>query len=82
MFRYVSPLDFARLYARLGDREQAFKYLDDAFIDRSPGLVLLNIDQAWDLVRDDPRFLDAIRKAELPEPRRVESDPELKLGSS
>ena len=59
---YTSPLDFARVYAQLGDKEQAFKYLDAAFIDRSPGLVFLKVDHAWDLVRDDPRFLDAIRK--------------------
>jgi len=68
-FRYVSPYDLGRLYARLGDHEQAFKYLDDAFIDRAPGLVLLNIDQAWDPVRNDSRFLDAIGKAGLPEPK-------------
>jgi TolB-like protein/tetratricopeptide (TPR) repeat protein len=67
LVRYVSPLDFARIYAQLGDKDQAFRYLDDAFKDRSPSLVLLNIDRAWDLVRDDPRFLDAVRKVGLPE---------------
>lgn len=63
---YTSPLEFARIYAQLGDKEQAFKYLDAAFIDRSPGLVFLKVDHAWDLVRDDPRLSEAIRKVGLP----------------
>jgi TolB-like protein len=63
---YVSPLDFARAYAQLGDREQAFKYLDEAFVQRSPGLVFLKVDRVWDRIRRDPRFEAAIRKVGLP----------------
>ena len=68
--RYVSPMDFARVYAQLGDKEQAFKYLEEAFNERSPGLVLLNVDDAWNLVRDDPRFLEAVQRAGLPVDKR------------
>jgi serine/threonine-protein kinase len=64
--RYVSPLDFARVYAQLGDRARAFKYLDAAFDERSAGLVFLNVDQAWNAIRDDPRFLAAVRRVGLP----------------
>jgi len=64
--KYVSPLDFARTYAQLGDTEQTFKYLDAAFTDRSPGLVFLKVDRAWDLVRSDPRFVTAVRQVGLP----------------
>jgi tetratricopeptide (TPR) repeat protein len=63
---YVSPLDFARAYAQLGDKELTFKYLDDAFVDRSPGLVFLKVDAAWAAVRDDPRFQNAIHRVGLP----------------
>ena len=63
---YVSPLDFARAYAQLGQTELAFKYLDAAFVDRSPGLVFLKVDRAWDLVRSDPRFAAAVRQVGLP----------------
>jgi serine/threonine-protein kinase len=63
---YVSPLDFARCYSQLGEKEKAFEYLDQAFVDRSPGLVFLNIDRAWDTIRDDPRFADAVRQVGLP----------------
>lgn len=63
---YVSPLDFARVYAQLGDKEAAFKYLDAAFDDRSPGLVFLKVDKAWDGVRSDPRFAAALKRVSLP----------------
>jgi hypothetical protein len=64
--RYVSPLDFARVYAQLGDREQTFRYLDASFKDRSPGLVFLKVDRAWDNVRNDPRFAEAVKRVGLP----------------
>ena len=63
---YVSPLDFARAHAQLGNREQAFSYFDAAFADRAPGLVFLKVDRAWDPVRDDPRFAAATRRVGLP----------------
>ena len=63
---YVSPLDFARAYAQLGQTELAFKYLEAAFVDRSPGLVFLKVDRAWDLVRADSRFAAAVRQVGLP----------------
>jgi TolB-like protein/aminoglycoside phosphotransferase (APT) family kinase protein len=64
--KYVSPLDYARAYAQLGDTEQAFKYLEAAFADRSPGLVFLKVDRAWDRIRDDARFAAAIGDVGLP----------------
>ena len=63
---YVSPLDLARVHARLGNREQAFGYFERAFADRAPGLVFLKVDPAWDQIRDDPRFAAAIRRVGLP----------------
>ncbi|MGH8673781.1 MAG: tetratricopeptide repeat protein, partial [Burkholderiales bacterium] len=64
--KYVSPLDFARAYAQLGEKDLTFKYLEASFVDRSPGLVFLKVDRAWDRVRDDPRFDAAIRQVGLP----------------
>ena len=68
-YDYASPLDFARAHAELGEKEEAFDYLDEAFADRSPGLVKLNADRVWDRIRDDSRFLDAVRRVGLPLPR-------------
>jgi serine/threonine-protein kinase len=64
---YVSPLDLARTYARLGDKEQAFRFIDAAFADRSPGLVFLNVDPVWKTMRDDPRFGRAVANVGLPQ---------------
>ena len=64
---YVSPLSFAQVYAQLGDADQAFAYLEEAFTQRSPGLALLTVDQAFYRVRDDPRFEDALRQVGFPQ---------------
>jgi serine/threonine-protein kinase len=64
--RYVSPLDLARLHAQLSEREEAFARLEEAFAERSPGLVSLKIDRAWDRVRDDARFAAVVRRVGIP----------------
>jgi len=64
--RYVSPLDVARLEARVGRREQAFSRLDAAFTERSAGLVFLKVERAWDSLRGDPRFVDLVRRVGIP----------------
>ena len=63
---YVSPLDFARVYAQLGEADLAFKHLEEAFEHRAPGLVFLKVDRAWDGVRKDARFEAAVRRVGLP----------------
>jgi len=63
---YVSPIDFARVHARLGNKEEAIRYLDAAVKEPSPGVVLLKVDRIWDTIRDDSRFQEAIRKIGLP----------------
>jgi eukaryotic-like serine/threonine-protein kinase len=64
--RYVSPLDFAQLHARLGEKEKAFARLEEAVAERSVGLVLLRVDRAWDRIRDDPRFAALVRRVGIP----------------
>ena len=62
---YVSPLDFARAHAVLEDKARALQYLDAAFTDRSPGLVFLNVDRAWESIRGEPAFRAAVRRVGL-----------------
>jgi serine/threonine-protein kinase len=64
--RYVSPLELARLHAQLGERDQAFALLGDALAERSPSLVLLKADRAWDRIRDDPRFARLVATVGIP----------------
>ena len=63
---YASPLDFARAYAQLDDRDRAIDYLGEALDARSPGLVFLNVDRAWDPIRTDPAFRAAVKRVGLP----------------
>jgi tetratricopeptide (TPR) repeat protein len=64
--RYVSPLDLARLEAEAGEKEKAFQHLEAAFVERSPGMVLLKVDSAWDRIRDDPRFAALVKRVGIP----------------
>jgi tetratricopeptide (TPR) repeat protein len=64
--RYVSPLDFARLFAQVGEREKAFASLEAAVAERSVGLVWLKVDRAWDRIRDDARFAALVKRVGIP----------------
>jgi TolB-like protein/cytochrome c-type biogenesis protein CcmH/NrfG len=64
--RYVSPLDRARLHALLGEHEPAFALLSEALEHRSPGLLLLKVDRAWDKIRGDPRFARLVGRVGIP----------------
>ena len=63
---YVSPLDLSRALARLGDVEEAFRRLDVAIRERSPGLALLRVDPAWRALRGEARFASALSRVGLP----------------
>jgi TolB-like protein len=63
---YVSPLDFARAHSRLGNQDDAFRYLGEALKEPSPGVVFLNVDRAWNNIRSDSRFNASIQRLGLP----------------
>ena len=62
--RYVSGLYFAIVYTGLGDKDRAIEYLNKAFEDRHPGLVLIRVDPIFDNLRSDKRFQDLIKRFE------------------
>ena len=55
----------AQINARLGNRDQAFRCLDQAFEQRSGYLALLKVDPELDNLRSDPRFQDHLRRMNL-----------------
>ena len=63
--RYVSPDLIASLYVALGQKDQAFEWLDKAFSERCNGLVKLKIAPEWDDLRTDPRFSELLKKIGL-----------------
>jgi TolB-like protein/predicted Ser/Thr protein kinase len=62
-----SAYRIAALYADLGDKDQAFRWLDTAYQDRDWQLVGLNSDFYLDPLRSDPRFAELVRKVGLPQ---------------
>jgi hypothetical protein len=51
----------ALVHAGLGDKSEAFRWLDKAYDERSHWLVWLSLDPRWNGLRGDPRF-DQLRK--------------------
>jgi serine/threonine-protein kinase len=64
--RYTSPGDFSIVYAALGEREQAFLWLEKAFDERDMWMSTLKVDPLFDPLRSDPRFQDLLRRVGLP----------------
>jgi len=63
---YISPYAIAILYARLGDKQNAFRYLDKAYANHDAGLTSIKIDRDFDLLHDDPRYVVLLKKMRLP----------------
>ena len=63
--RYVSPLNAAIVYLGLGDKDNAFKWLEKAYAERSPDLTTLEVDPIFKSLRSDPRFIDLLRRIGL-----------------
>jgi eukaryotic-like serine/threonine-protein kinase len=64
--RYPSSYAIAVIYAGLGEDDEVFRRLDNAYRERSHWLVWLKRDPRWDGVRADPRFAKLVRKVGLP----------------
>jgi hypothetical protein len=63
--RVVSAWGIAVLQARLGEVDEAFRWLQVALEDQATGLVFLRVHPRLDPIRSDPRFLPLLRKVGL-----------------
>ena len=63
---YVPSLNFAQIYAGLGDNEQALVWLNKACDERSVWMTFLKVDPKFDPLRTDTRFQDLLRRVGLP----------------
>jgi len=64
--QYVPSFWPAFLYANLGDKEAAFRWLEKAYREHSWCMLGLSQDNIWDPIRSDPRFAEYVRRAGLP----------------
>lgn len=63
--QYVSPYRFAVLYTGLGDKDAAFEWLNRAYDEQDVLLVYVNINPVSDTLRQDPRFVELLRRMRL-----------------
>ena len=64
---FVSPYHTALVYAGMGDKDQAFVWLEKSYAEGDGALILMNIDPGLDPLRSDRRFADLVRRAGLPQ---------------
>ncbi len=64
--RYVPSFHIAIVHTGLGDKDQAFAWLDRAYEERSHFLVDLKFNPILDPLRPDLRFADLLRRVGLP----------------
>lgn len=62
---YVPAYGLAEVYAALGDKEQAFAWLERAYEERSSELVYLKVEPRLDGLRSDLRFQHLLRRMRL-----------------
>jgi TolB-like protein/DNA-binding winged helix-turn-helix (wHTH) protein/Flp pilus assembly protein TadD len=63
--RYVTPPALANVYIGLGDKDQAFFWLEKAYQERSNYLTFLKVFPADDPLRSDPRLDNLLRRMGL-----------------
>ncbi|MCA1849518.1 MAG: protein kinase [Acidobacteria bacterium] len=62
--RYVPNIAFALVYAALDDKDEAFKWMEKDFAERSFYPSFYAVYPLLDDLRDDPRFADLVRRVE------------------
>ena len=63
---YLAPYNIAVIYADMGERNQAFVWLNRAYHERSYLLTYLTVDERLDKLHSDPRFDELVRRVGLP----------------
>jgi TolB-like protein/Tfp pilus assembly protein PilF len=63
--RHVSSYAFALIYIGMGNKDQAFAWLDKAYDERASALPFLKTNPSLAKLRSDPRFNDLLRRMSL-----------------
>jgi Flp pilus assembly protein TadD len=72
--RYVSSFDIAVVYVGLGNRDQAFAWLEKAYDERTRPLLGMKANPKLDLLRSDPRFASLMQRMKVFDAARARSD--------
>lgn len=63
--QYVPSCWIALIYVGLGDKEQAFSWLERAYQERSSWLVWAKVEPRFDTLRSDQRFISLLSRMQL-----------------
>jgi TolB-like protein/DNA-binding winged helix-turn-helix (wHTH) protein/Tfp pilus assembly protein PilF len=61
----VDPVAFVSPYAALGDKDQAFRWLEKGYSQHSNAMTTLKVEPGYDPLRSDPRFQDLMKRVGL-----------------
>jgi len=62
---YVPPTDFAKIHAGLGNKDEAFAWLEKAYAERESRMEFIKTDPNYDSLHSDPRFQEMLRRLNL-----------------
>lgn len=63
--RYITPLAPAYIYIGLGNKDEAFAWIEKGFEERSNHIAFFKVSPTVDSLRSDPRFADLLRRSGL-----------------
>jgi class 3 adenylate cyclase/TolB-like protein len=63
---YFPPWQISTLYTRAGLKKEALDWLWKAFEEDDHNVVVIGLDPLFDILRDEPRFKELVRKMNLP----------------
>ena len=63
---FITSRRHERIYAALGQTEEAFRWLETAYEPHANWMVFLTVDPVFDDLRSDPRFRDLMRRMNFP----------------
>src|SRR5260370_14948409 len=65
--RYVDPADIGYNYAKLGEKDQAFFWLEKAYAEKSDDVEFIKVNRSVASLRSDPRYAALLKKMGLPQ---------------
>jgi TolB-like protein/Tfp pilus assembly protein PilF len=63
----IYALRIATLYTYAEEKDLALEWIEKGYQVRLQNMIYLNVHPKWDYLRDDPRFVDLLRKMSFPE---------------
>jgi TolB-like protein/tRNA A-37 threonylcarbamoyl transferase component Bud32/Tfp pilus assembly protein PilF len=64
---YVTSWQIGTLYTRAGKKDEALEWLEKAYEEHDGNMPYISVDPIFDILRDEPRFQDLLRRLNLPQ---------------